>query len=385
MAAGLRHPCLHGVRRRGRPLEGFVRLPVAGTICHDHARYLAAVWCGCNKRFRTQPSSRLRRIPWPDLTGDNPTGDHSHSSITSMSGATDLCPQRARKSVGDKKTARRIRDAYDGRTQVVLGRAAPACADLQNVRSPTIPLLHLGAQPQAGGLAAWKESAVRDAQFRGVPPRWPRECATTRCPCHSRRRPARGRCARCGRRAGALAGGRSHLLSGRANLDWRPTLASMPRLVAPSTMGSHLADEWHTYFTKRGPLPTMPRRSARSHRDSRNDFAHSSICQRARGAPTSRPASCGSRPTYTVGRRPPCGSTWAVQKAFGLLEARAHICRLHLTSLWSACDRPASVPATASFTGPNPSDATPSQAPESLRARLSDHPNDLSTQVKRLR
>lgn len=142
------------------------RLPLS-TICPYHSRYLAATCCGCHKSFRMQRSSPLRRLPWPDLICDNPTGDHSRCTQP-----LDEQGHPPEPTEPEQETARRIRGACDGEAQVVLGRREPARTYLQDLRSLSILLLHLAAKPHCPELAAWTTSAARDAQSRGGHPRW---------------------------------------------------------------------------------------------------------------------------------------------------------------------------------------------------------------------
>lgn len=144
------------------------RLPVV-TACTGHRAFLLARCPGCDRPFRDQRHSPLRRVGAATVCG-NPTGPDP----------TRPCDQDLTTLIAPPadpvclSTQTRIDTALAGRRVTVTGVEVAAGQYLDELRRLTVLLLHLAARPGAEHLAAWAPELAREAQARAGQrgPRW---------------------------------------------------------------------------------------------------------------------------------------------------------------------------------------------------------------------
>ena len=144
------------------------RLLVA-TVCARHRCVLTATCPSCQRPFRDQRHSHLRRVGSATLCsnpiGQGPTKQCQHdlTTIPAASATPELLAMQ-----------RRVDAAIAGHDVTVLGHPASPPAYLADLRHLTTLLLHLGNQPEAASVAAWThrlaDEGARRSQSRG--PRW---------------------------------------------------------------------------------------------------------------------------------------------------------------------------------------------------------------------
>lgn len=139
------------------------------TACTRH-RTLMAIQCpGCNRPFRDQRHSHLRRVGARSVCG-NPLGAGPASQC--QHDLTTIPVEPADEEVLAMQT--RIADALTRNAVTVLGDPVDGADYLTDLRHLTTLLLHLASQPDARRLATWPADLATEAQrrteLRG--PRW---------------------------------------------------------------------------------------------------------------------------------------------------------------------------------------------------------------------
>ena len=139
------------------------------TTCSRHASLLVAQCPACERPFRDQRHSHLRRVGAATVCG-NPLG----------AGPTKQC-QRDLTTIPTKPASedvlalqRRVDAALAGQQVTVLGQPVKAAAYLTDLRHLTTLLLHLAGQPSATQLAPWVRDLAEEADARSGDrgPRW---------------------------------------------------------------------------------------------------------------------------------------------------------------------------------------------------------------------
>ena len=144
------------------------RLPIV-TACTRHANPLVAECPDCQRPFRDQRHSHLRRVGASTVCG-NPLGagptrqcEHDLTTIPTTRASDDVLALQTR-----------VDTALTGELVEVLGQPSPAEAYLTDLRHLTTLLLHLAGQPGAEQLAPWTTDLVSEASVRTGDrgPRW---------------------------------------------------------------------------------------------------------------------------------------------------------------------------------------------------------------------
>ncbi|MCA0181362.1 MAG: TniQ family protein [Actinobacteria bacterium] len=139
------------------------------TTCADHGLVFIAECPACERPFRDQRHSHLRRVGAATVCG-NPLGQGPLKQC--QHDLTTLPREPASPTV--LATQERINAALIGRSVPVLGESAKPAAYLTDLRHLTTLLLHLAGQPGADGLAPWVAElaalAAERTSTRG--PRW---------------------------------------------------------------------------------------------------------------------------------------------------------------------------------------------------------------------
>ena len=139
------------------------------TACTDHGLVLVAECPACERPFRDQRHSHLRRVGAATVCG-NPLGQgplkQCQHDLTTL-------PRRPASPTA-LTTAARINAALMGEHVMVLGQKAESAAYLADLRHLTTLLLHLAGQPGADSLASWVADLALVAAERTATrgPRW---------------------------------------------------------------------------------------------------------------------------------------------------------------------------------------------------------------------
>ncbi|MBK7611201.1 MAG: TniQ family protein [Actinomycetales bacterium] len=139
------------------------------TTCTDHGLVFIAECPACERPFRDQRHSHLRRVGAATVCG-NPLGQGPLKQC--QHDLTTLPREPASPTV--LATQERINAALIGRSVPVLGESAKPVAYLTDLRHLTTLLLHLAGQPCADDLAPWVADLARVAAERTSTrgPRW---------------------------------------------------------------------------------------------------------------------------------------------------------------------------------------------------------------------
>ena len=139
------------------------------TSCSRHASLLVAQCPACERPFRDQRHSHLRRVGAATVCG-NPLGtgptkqcQHDLTTIPTKPASEDALALQ-----------RRVEAALAGQQVTVLGQPVKAAAYLTDLRHLTTLLLHLAGQPSATQLAPWVRDLAEEADARSGDrgPRW---------------------------------------------------------------------------------------------------------------------------------------------------------------------------------------------------------------------
>ncbi|AKT50932.1 TniQ family protein [Arsenicicoccus sp. oral taxon 190] len=139
------------------------------TACTRHRTLLVAECPGCNRPFRDQRYSHLRRVGAATVCGNplaaGPTSQCQHDLTT-------ISVEIADEEVLAMQT--RVEDALSRNAVVVLGGRVDGAMYLADLRHLAILLLHLASQPGARRLATWPARLAAEAQRRTGDrgPRW---------------------------------------------------------------------------------------------------------------------------------------------------------------------------------------------------------------------
>jgi len=139
------------------------------TACTRHGTLLIEQCPACQRPFRDQRHSHLRRVGASSVCG-NPLGAgpmrQCHHDLTT------IAARPANEAVLALQT--RVDTALTGAPVEVLGQPSPADTYLTDVRHLTTLLLHLAGQPGAEQLAPWTTELEMEASVRTVDrgPRW---------------------------------------------------------------------------------------------------------------------------------------------------------------------------------------------------------------------
>lgn len=139
------------------------------TACSRHESLLVAQCPACERPFRDQRHSHLRRVGSNLVCGNSlgagPTKQCQHdlTTIPSAPAFDDLLAMQTR-----------VDSALAGEAVEVLAQLSPAAAYLADLRHLTTLLLHLAGQPGADRLAPWSTELTVEASVRSVNrgPRW---------------------------------------------------------------------------------------------------------------------------------------------------------------------------------------------------------------------
>ncbi len=139
------------------------------TACTRHQSLLVAQCPACQRPFRDQRHSHLRRVGASPVCG-NPLGagptrqcQHDLTTIAAMPARSDVVALQTR-----------VDTALTGEPLEVLGQPSPAEAYLTDLRHLSTLLLHLAGQPGAEQLAPWATALESEASARTADrgPRW---------------------------------------------------------------------------------------------------------------------------------------------------------------------------------------------------------------------
>ncbi len=142
---------------------------LAVTACTRHKTLLVTQCPACQRPFRDQRHSHLRRVG-AALACGNPIGagptkqcQHDLTTIKATAASSDVLALQTR-----------VDAALTGEDVEVLGRPAPAATYLTDLRHLTTLLLHLAGQPDADRLAPWTQDLKEEAKARSLHrgPRW---------------------------------------------------------------------------------------------------------------------------------------------------------------------------------------------------------------------
>jgi len=139
------------------------------TACTRHGDLLVAECPACQRPFRDQRHSHLRRVGGSlvcgNPLGDGPTRQCQHDLTTIATTPADEAVML---------TQRRVDTALDGHDIEVLGQPACPAAYLTDLRHLTTLMLHLAGQPGATDLAHWPATLAHEAEQRTSDrgPRW---------------------------------------------------------------------------------------------------------------------------------------------------------------------------------------------------------------------